>query len=195
MLSPEELGRRRAALEELLLQAEQQRDQLLGQLSTWQSRIEEIKKNLDDIPRSDVVTPKANGNGSGHRSALVVDDSKLVAKVTASHLNSLGMEADIAFSGTEALALLARKSYDIVLMDIAMPGIDGIETCKTLRKTEALSGKKKTNVIAVTGTATRKKCMEAGFDAFYEKPLTTTHLNEIIDRYVRHRNGNSGRAV
>lgn len=194
MFNHEDIVKRRAALEELLLQAEQQRDQLLSQLSAWQGRIEEIKKNLDDIPSSvsGVVSSRAAGSAG---TALVVDDSKLVARVTASHIKSLGMEAEVAFSATEALALLARKSYDIVLMDICMPGIDGIEACKTVRKTEAVSGKKRTNIIAVTSTGDRKRCMEAGFDAFYEKPVSTSQLREIIDRYLRNRNGNSGRPV
>ena len=88
--------------------------------------------------------------------------------------------------GREAIDLWKRGSYDLVLMDVQMPQMDGLEATKTLRSLEReKSGH--TPIIAMTANAMkgdRERCLEAGMDDYLSKPVKAQHLNEIIERYL-----------
>ena len=107
----------------------------------------------------------------------LVDDSEVNLKVASFMLKKLGHQADIATNGIEAIEALEHNSYDIVLMDIQMPEMDGLEATKIIRQKWHQGPK----IIAVTTlTDYREACLEAGADDFLTKPLGMEELRETI---------------
>jgi PAS domain S-box-containing protein len=122
-------------------------------------------------------------------SVLVAEDNEINALLMRSLLTRLGHQAVITTNGEEALeSWLAAKSagtpYDLVLMDIQMPGLDGIETTKRIRVNEAGAGRR-TPVLALTANTLvedRYACFEAGMDGFLVKPLDREKLADALNR-------------
>ncbi|NEW08301.1 response regulator [Paenibacillus sp. SYP-B3998] len=116
---------------------------------------------------------------------LLVEDNEINQTVARSLLESRDCIVHIAAHGLEALSLLKNESYDLILMDIHMPMLGGIETTKHIRQTPE---GKHIPIIAVTADSTleqRNACIEAGMNDTVTKPIIPEHLFEIVDRYVR----------
>jgi PAS domain S-box-containing protein len=121
-------------------------------------------------------------------SVLVAEDNEINALLMRSLLTRLGHQAVITTDGEEALeSWLAAKSagtpYDLVLMDIQMPGLDGIETTKRIRVNEAAGASRRTPILALTANTLvedRYACFEAGMDGFLVKPLDREKLAEAL---------------
>jgi CheY-like chemotaxis protein len=110
-------------------------------------------------------------------SILLVDDSDVNLKVALLMLKKLGHHADIATNGIEAIEALENHSYDIVLMDIQMPEMDGLETTKIIR----LRWHQDPRIIVITSLDNyREICLEAGADDFLTKPIGIEKLREAI---------------
>ena len=121
-------------------------------------------------------------------SVLVAEDNEINALLMRSLLTRLGHQAVIATNGQEALEswLSARSAgtpYDLVLMDIQMPALDGIETSKRIRASEATQPGRKTSILALTANTLvedRYACFEAGMDGFLIKPLDREKLADAL---------------
>jgi len=121
-------------------------------------------------------------------SVLVAEDNEINALLMRSLLIRLGHQAVITTSGEEALeSWLSAKSagtpYDLVLMDIQMPGLDGIETTRRIRALEADSSSRQTPILALTANTLvedRYACFEAGMDGFLIKPLDREKLANAL---------------
>ena len=114
---------------------------------------------------------------------LVVDDNDVNLRVAAKMLDRLGCTAETVLSGRLALAALAEKPFDLVLMDCQMPDMDGYEATEALRRHEATAGGH-TPVLAVTaGTAAgdRERCLNAGMDDYVAKPLKMETLAKALE--------------
>jgi CheY-like chemotaxis protein len=108
---------------------------------------------------------------------LLVDDNAVNLKVASLMLKKLGYHADIATNGIEAIEALENKSYDIVLMDIQMPVMDGLEATKIIRQRRHEDLK----IIIVTSLNNyREVCLEVGADDYLTKPLGIEKLSETI---------------
>lgn len=119
---------------------------------------------------------------------LLVEDNLVNQKVAQAQLRRLGHVADVANNGVEALGMLTRSDYQIILMDCQMPELDGYETTRRIRRNEAdsLYGLRRPHhIIALTANAMagdREKCLEAGMDDFLTKPLELEALRQSLVR-------------
>jgi len=126
---------------------------------------------------------------------LLVEDNALNAAVTRLHLDRMGHVLTVAESAREAYALLARERFDVVLMDIEMPEIDGITATRTIRAggpPEEPALDPGLPVVAVTAHAledVRQQCQEAGMDAFVTKPVNYKLLQQTLADVVHGKNG------
>jgi PAS domain S-box-containing protein len=116
-----------------------------------------------------------------HLQVLLVEDTPVNRKVILNQLKLLGITADCANHGEEALEKLDEQAYDIILMDCLMPVLDGYETTKALRLQEGET--RHTIVIALTANAMkgeREKCLEVGMDDYISKPVAMEKLAERL---------------
>jgi len=123
---------------------------------------------------------------------LVVEDNFINLSLVVNLLEKEGFVTRGANSGVEALAMLARESFDLVLMDVQMPIMDGIEATKAIRKKEIHSDKR-IPIIALTAhamTGDREACLQAGMDGYLSKPLRKLDLMEAISRVLTPRRAN-----
>jgi CheY-like chemotaxis protein len=135
------------------------------------------------------VAEKAGGK-SGVR-ILLVEDNEVNQMVAAELLAEAGYTCDCAADGRKAVEAVARKSYDLVLMDCQMPEMDGFEATRAIRAREArgpLPGRVgRLPIIALTANALkgdRERCIEAGMDEYLSKPLHPDHLLQTIGSYL-----------
>ena len=98
----------------------------------------------------------------------------------------LRQHAAVVLNGREALAALQKSSFDLVLMDMQMPEMDGFEATKLLREQEKSTGKHQP-VIAMTALAMsgdRERCMAVGMDGYLSKPIRPLELDEVLDSFL-----------
>jgi CheY-like chemotaxis protein len=118
---------------------------------------------------------------------LVVDDHPVNREVLVLQLKLLGITADSAASGADALAAWARMSYAAILVDIHMPGMDGHELTRQLRASEANRNGARTPIIAVTADVMKgqeEHCLATGMDAFLVKPVRIERLRATLERWL-----------
>jgi PAS domain S-box-containing protein len=114
-------------------------------------------------------------------SILVVEDNPVNQKVARHMLARFGYRADVAWSGAEALEMLARRSYDLVLMDVQMPEMDGLETTRRIRARYPSSGPRVVAMTANVSRASITSCLSAGMDSFLGKPVVVTDLAALLE--------------
>jgi CheY-like chemotaxis protein len=115
-----------------------------------------------------------------HLKLLLAEDNLVNQKVALLMLKKLGLRADVAANGREVLQALVRQDYDVVLMDLQMPEMDGFEAAKAIRK-RWKNGLP--HIIAVTAHALdgdRKRCIEAGMDDYISKPVRLDDLARVL---------------
>jgi two-component system sensor histidine kinase RpfC len=135
----------------------------------------------------------ALGEPTRRLSILVAEDNRTNQKVITKILERAGHTVSIAANGELALDALTERSFDIVLMDVNMPLLDGVECTKLYRF--ASIGKPRTPIVALTADATteaRERCLEAGMDACLTKPIEPDHLLALISEIC---GGEAGAAV
>jgi two-component system, sensor histidine kinase and response regulator len=117
---------------------------------------------------------------------LLAEDNSVNQKLAARLLEKHGHAVEVADNGREALAKLARQTFDLLLMDVQMPEMDGFEATAAIRRGEA-STHKHLLVIAMTAHAMkgdRERCLAAGMDGYIAKPITDHGLIEEIERLI-----------
>jgi PAS domain S-box-containing protein len=118
---------------------------------------------------------------------LVVEDNVTNQQVALGILAKLGLRADAVANGEEALSVLAVTPYDLVLMDIQMPVMDGLKATRRIRAAGLSARDGAIPVIAMTAHALpgdREKCLEAGMDDYIPKPVTARALAEVLDKWL-----------
>ncbi len=111
---------------------------------------------------------------------LVADDNRTNQLVARKMMERVGYRADVVDNGLEAVEALSHRTYDLVLMDLEMPEMDGLEATRTIREKEEHI---RTPIVALTAYALpehRAQCMEAGMDGFLPKPLKSAELDHIL---------------
>jgi CheY-like chemotaxis protein len=110
---------------------------------------------------------------------LLAEDNVVNQKVALSILRKLGYDADVAADGLEVLDALRRQPYDLILMDIQMPEMDGLETTRQIRRTLV----QQPRIVAMTANAMqgdRAQCLAAGMDDYISKPMRAQDLQAVL---------------
>jgi len=118
---------------------------------------------------------------------LLAEDNAVNQKVALKILERLGYRADAVGNGKEALAALEKIPYDLVLMDVQMPEMDGFEATRAVRDGRAKVLDRNVPIIAMTAHAMkgdRERCLEAGMDDYIGKPVTPSAVKEILEKYL-----------
>lgn len=139
------------------------------------------EKTIKNISPSFKLNTKQN---SSSIKILLAEDNKVNQKVALLILTKLGYTADVANNGLEVLDLLQQKSYDLILMDIQMPEMDGVTATKIIRESYSFQP----YIIALTANVLpedRQTCLAIGMNDFITKPLTIDQLKNAITKINR----------
>jgi signal transduction histidine kinase/DNA-binding response OmpR family regulator len=142
---------------------------------------------LKSLPKTIATAPVSVGARSDGPRVLVVDDHPVNREVLVMQLQLLGIFADSAASGVDALAAWQRTRYAAVLLDIHMPRMDGYELTRRLRAVEAEHNGVRTPIIAVTADAMKseeERCLAIGMDAYLIKPVNIERLRATLERWL-----------
>ncbi len=121
---------------------------------------------------------------------LVVEDNEINRKIIITMLNFYDITCDIAVDGSEAVAAVLEKGYDLVFMDCQMPVMDGYKSTMEIRRLEGEN--KHTRIIAMTANAMegdKAKCIAAGMDDYISKPIDFKVMNNLIEEYIERSEG------
>ncbi len=116
---------------------------------------------------------------------LLVEDNQVNQKLASRFLQKLGYRTDVAANGLEALEAVERQTYDVVLMDVQMPEMDGLEATRRLRARDDMP--QQPRIIAMTANAMqgdREICLAAGMDDYISKPVQLDELIKALNKYA-----------
>ncbi|MEO5370525.1 MAG: response regulator [Magnetococcus sp. DMHC-1] len=133
---------------------------------------------------NDIVDHSGISQRVGGATVLLVEDNILNQQFIKELLESIGVIVELANNGLEAITMLHGKSYDIVLMDIHMPEMDGYSATKYIRE---LKGFEKLPIIALTAdamTEVREKCIKFGMNDYISKPINKIQLFTILEKWI-----------
>lgn len=118
---------------------------------------------------------------------LVAEDNRINQRIAILTFKQLGVSIDIASNGMEALEMYRKKQYDLILMDMQMPEMDGLEATSEIRSFEQQSKMShRAVIVALTGsepTEKRDVCLEAGMNDYMEKPIQEKLLRSLIAKF------------
>jgi two-component system, sensor histidine kinase and response regulator len=115
---------------------------------------------------------------------LVVEDSSVLCRIAELKLRKLGLAVDVVHNGREAVEAYQNQIYALILMDIHMPEMCGLEATRKIRELEA-AGKYRVPIIAVTASDNEENCLAAGMDDYVRKPAD---YERIINKWLEQSN-------
>jgi CheY-like chemotaxis protein len=129
---------------------------------------------------------------------LVAEDNPVNELLAVTLLRRWGHEVTVASDGAQAVLQHAHGHFDLVLMDVHMPGLSGLEATHRMRALERDSGRARTPIIALTASAMegdRRLCLDAGMDDYLSKPLRARELLHALERHLSRRHLEQGRSA
>lgn len=144
----------------------------------------EAESEAEAVAEGASATPEPESDSAD---ILLADDNTVNQKVMLFLLKKLGVRADVAGNGFEVLQKLTEKPYRLVLMDVQMPDLDGLEATRRIRDPESPVRNHRIPVIAVTAHALdgyQDICRAAGMDDYLTKPVTPDRLREVLERWL-----------
>ncbi len=114
---------------------------------------------------------------------LLAEDNTVNQKLALRLLERMGYRADVAANGLEVLEALQRQSYDVILMDVQMPEMDGLEASRAIH--EGRTAEQRPRIVAMTANAMqgdREECLDAGMDDYLTKPIQSKALQAVLER-------------
>lgn len=148
-------------------------------LATW---LGTQKPLIEPVPQMPTVPPK---DQTGCH-VLLAEDNPINALLTKELLRRRGHRVTAVINGEGALKAMEEESFDLILTDIHMPGMDGIEAARAIRALEERLGKPRTPIIALTADVLetgRRACREAGMDGFLTKPVEPKQLDDMFTAF------------
>jgi PAS domain S-box-containing protein len=141
----------------------------------------------EEKPRMAPGKRRTLGTSERRLSLLLTEDNVVNQKLAVRLLEKRGHAVVVAGNGREALAALERQVFDVVLMDVQMPEMDGFEATAAIRAREQVTGNH-VPIVAMTAHAMkgdRERCLDVGMDGYISKPLQPSELFEAVESFVR----------
>jgi CheY-like chemotaxis protein len=123
-----------------------------------------------------------------NRTILIIEDNLLNQKILSYWLSKHKYSYHFTFRGEEAVELFKNQWFDIILMDIMLPGINGFETTRRIRIIGDEIYAKQPYIVALTANTLdndRKRCLQTGMDEYLSKPFDIIQLNHILESYLK----------
>ena len=143
---------------------------------------------MTDVAAKHIVTKHLALENKKKRTAiLVVEDNKTNQLLVKKLLDKLGFRADVAENGREALGMLKHTHYDLILMDVQMPEMDGLETTKKIRDVNTAVIDHTVPIVAMTAhamTGDKERCLDAGMNGYVSKPIDPRAFALEINRHL-----------
>jgi CheY-like chemotaxis protein len=114
---------------------------------------------------------------------LLVEDDDFLRFAVTKMLHRIGLDVDCACNGQEAVILCEKFRYPLVLMDVKMPVLNGLEATKRIREYEKKSGSRISKIVAVTGEENQPACIAAGMDDYAQKPINLPTLKALVEKW------------
>ena len=149
------------------------------------ARVLGAKEQTGAIPMITSYSPEDRDPAKSLR-ILLAEDNPVNQKLATKLLEKRGHRVVVVSNGREALSTLERDPYDLVLMDVQMPEMDGLEATRAIRGNEMGTGSHQT-VVAMTALVMkgdRERCLAAGMDGYLAKPIRPQELDEVLDAHV-----------
>lgn len=146
----------------------------------------EVNRSSSRDHKRSLVTRHSLRESKRRLNVLLVEDNLINQKLATRILQKMGHSVTVAGNGKEALENLESKLFDVVLMDIQMPEMDGFQATLSIRETERIKGGH-IPIVAMTAHAMsgdRERCLEAGMDSYISKPINTEELWDCIEKLV-----------
>ena len=160
-------------------------EQLVEQLSDVE--IEQSQTKVSVQPAIEIVEESRKQDLSNSLRILLVEDTAYNQIIALKFLEKHGYQADLAVNGLEVLKALEYKFYDLILMDIQMPEMDGLETTRRIRlkekETMAINKVKIVAMTANTMSEDRENCIQIGMDDFIGKPIRINELDALLQKF------------
>lgn len=145
-----------------------------------------LKTSESKIDESSMILTQNLSNNNSDKLVLLVEDDKINQKVAELILKSRKLQIVTAENGEKAVSLYDKYAFDLILMDISMPVMDGCAATTLIREKEKATGKH-TPIIAMTAyalTGEKEKIISAGMDDYISKPICVSDLNEKINKWI-----------
>jgi CheY-like chemotaxis protein len=129
----------------------------------------------------------ADADAPSHATVLLVEDNPVNQKLAMAVLGKKGYRVTLAQNGQEAVDALADGVFDIVLMDMQMPVMGGVEATQIIRAREVQAQRRRAPIIAMTANAMegdRERCLEAGMDDYIAKPIKMASLYDKLAHWL-----------
>jgi CheY-like chemotaxis protein len=146
-------------------------------------KLPDTKQKPDALVSNEVSSP-----GRVARRLLLAEDDSISSLTCKRMLEKCGYSVTAARDGQEALQLLANEYFDLILMDVQMPVMDGVEATKAIRSSSRFGVKSRTPIVAMTAYAMagdKEKFLASGMDDYIAKPMDEDALVEVIERVLR----------
>jgi CheY-like chemotaxis protein len=148
-----------------------------------------LQKDAVTKTRPSLLTRHSIRESKRSLNILLAEDNLINQKLAVSLIQKMGHKVSIAQNGRLALEAIERETFDIILMDVQMPEMDGLEATQAIRTRESLIGRPRIPIIAMTAYAMagdRDRCLEAGMDGYVSKPISAQKLFETIENIELH---------
>lgn len=154
--------------------------------STFYFTAEFLLNYAEDINNDNLNAENTWIASSKNKKILLVEDNEINIKITCEMLNRLGYEYEYVYDGKQALEKLKENTFDLILMDIQMPELNGYDATRIIREKE-IKTKEHVNIIAMTAysmNGDRERCIEIGMDDYISKPFDMNTLKNVILRFI-----------